>query len=89
MKIDQEYFEEIQKITGKDYDNIHVQFSNNAEDENVTIYSNEIIADIIYDLVDSVRDLKQKIEDREKDIEDNYERVPISKQVRISDSDFR
>lgn len=92
MKLFQSDLLLIQSKTLKEYE---VEYSNNAESEYVKIYDDDVIESIITDLLDKIDELErevkhkqEEIEDIEKEIEDNYEPIPVSKQVGISDSDF-
>ena len=48
----------------------------------------EELLDTIEDLDSEIEHWKEKYEDLERDLEDNYEPIPYSKQVGVSDKDF-
>ena len=52
------------------------------------LYSWDEIIEVITDMEIDMVNLKDKITDLELDLESNYERIPVSKQVGVSDRDF-
>ena len=52
------------------------------------LYSWDEIIEVITDMEIDMVNLKDKITDLELDLESNYERIPVSKQVEVSDRDF-
>lgn len=76
IKIDQNLYEKIQKITITDYE---------AEGEFIP---SKNIEPMLEDLLMEIDRLEEKIEDIKKDVEENYRRIPVSVQVGISDKDF-
>lgn len=52
------------------------------------LYTWDEITDIILDMECEIHQLRAKLNDIERDIEDNYERIPVLKQVGVSDRDF-
>lgn len=56
--------------------------------KNQDFASIEELIEKIEDLLDELGETKEKYEDLKRDVEDNYERVPVAKQLGISDSDF-
>lgn len=52
------------------------------------LYTWDEITDIILDMECEIHQLRAKLNDIENDIEDNYQKIPVSKQVEVSDRDF-
>lgn len=57
MKLFQSSIEEIQRITGKEYE---VDYSNNGESEYIKIYNPQTIEEIIEDLLEVIRNERNK-----------------------------
>lgn len=86
MKVDETVFEtlnEVQKITGTDYD---IKWMD-ADNIDGFVFTDQLFS-MIEDLICEIHNRDEKIEDIKQDIEDNYTRVSVSSQVGIHDSDF-
>lgn len=57
MKLFQSSIEEIQRITGKEYE---VDYSNNGESEYIKVYNTQTLEEIIEDLLEVIRNERNK-----------------------------
>lgn len=76
IKINQDLYKKIQKITITDYE---------AEGDFIP---SDSIEPMLEDLLIEIDRLEEKIEDMKRDIEDNYRPIPVAEQYGISDRDF-
>ena len=76
LKIDEELYQRIQRITGTDYE----VKGGLVPSENVT----EIIADLLLE----IDRLEDKYKDFEQEVEDNYKPISYAEQVGYNERDF-
>ncbi len=83
MEIIRELYERVSKATGWNYEPIYQK-----DAEAPVILTRIKIEGMLEDLLLEITERDEKIEDIIKDREDNFKRIPIGKQVNISDKDF-
>lgn len=82
MIIEEKIYKDIKKYTGVDYEGWL-----NKDREEYFVTSDNVLA-MLEDLICEIEHWKEKYEDFQEDVKSNFERVPVSRQVQISDNDF-
>lgn len=86
MKVDESNFEtldEVQKITGTDYD---IKWSDSQNIEGF-VFCDQLFS-MIEDLICEIHTRDETIEDLKEDMRDNFTRNSVSSQCGVSDRDF-
>lgn len=76
IKLDEDLYNKIKKITMTDYDALG------------NFIPSESIEPMLEDLILEIEHLEEKYKDLERDLEDNYERIPYTKQIDYNERDF-
>ena len=84
MRINQDVYERICKITFTDYEAL---YDKDPDVETVIVFE-EAINSMLEDLICEIDRLEEKYEDLQQDLQDNYKRIPASEQVGVTDRDF-
>lgn len=83
MKLSRDIYERVEQLTNTEYNGSFYK-----EPEEPVLVFDDDIESMLENLILEIDRLNEKIEDREKEIAENYERIPVSKQVNITDKDF-
>lgn len=83
MEISRELYERVANMTGWDYEPMYQK-----EAEAPVILTRIKLEGMLEDLLLEISEREEKLEDTIKERDENWVRLPISKQVEITDKDF-